>query len=57
VENEETARSATLIYTIIPHEAHGIFLKIEKPIVQLPRIKIHRPEILIGIKALITGPI
>ena len=33
------------------------FLKIEEPIIQLPRVKIHSPEILIGIKALIAGPI
>jgi hypothetical protein len=56
-ENEETARRAALIYTIITHQTHGVFLKIKEPIIQLPRIEIYCPEILIGIKALITGPI
>ena len=56
-ENEETARSTVLLYTIITHQAHGVFLKIKEPVIQLPRIEIHCPEILIGIKALITRPI
>ena len=34
-----------------------LLVDVEKPIIQLPRIEIYRPEILIGIKALIAGPI
>jgi len=49
--------NSKLFNTIITHQAHGVFLKIEKPIIQLPRVKIHCPEILIGVKALIAGPI